>query len=167
MRVLTLAAVAGLAAALALPAAAAPNAECKAHLLASLGTMTADRFAEELAGAEGMAGRATPATHSAAILVADLYARTEDRAAELAALRSQVAQVRSIASRLADLRARNPTTASFIDLSAEASLKTLQDSLTARAALVSTTLDGERAQLDQNLGLHCTPADAASSASAH
>src|SRR6185369_6232819 len=53
------------AAILALPlsAFAAPvnTAECTAHLSASLASMTPERFAEELAGAEGMAGKATPA----------------------------------------------------------------------------------------------------------
>jgi ATP-dependent Zn protease len=160
-------AVTGLTAILALPAAAAPNAECKAHLLDSLKSMSAGRFAEELAGAEGMAGNASATTRNAAIMITDLYARTQDREAQIAALKSQVVRVQSVAARLEHLRSSDPTNKSFIDLSAEGSLRTLEDNLTARVTLVGATLEAERAALDADLALHCTPDGAAASASAH
>src|SRR6185312_15479 len=110
--------------ALPLCASAAPvNAtECKAHLSASLASMTADRFAEELAGAEGMAGNATPAIRSAAMMLSDLNGIINDRAAELAALKAQLASVQSIAARLATLRTKEATSSHYLDPSAEVAL---------------------------------------------
>jgi len=159
------------AAVLALPlsasAATVNAAECRAHLASSLTTMSADRFAEELAGAEGRAGNATPAIRSAAMMLTDLNGIIQDRAAELAALRTQLANVESIAARLATLRAKEATAAHYLDANAETTLNTLRDSLLARVTRLNTQLDGERTALDQNLQFHCTTTAAPASASAH
>lgn len=153
-------------AALATPAAAADVAECKAHLTAGL-ALPADRFAEDLAGAEGMAGNATPAIRSSAVMLTDLNARIRARAAERAALNDQVARVQGIAASLAQLRAKNPTSMHYLDQGAEVALNALLSDLTARVTRVGTQLDSERAALDQNLQFHCTASAPASSASAH
>lgn len=157
---------------LALPlsahAATVNAAECKAHLAASITSMSADRFAEELAGAEGMAGAATPAIKGAAVMLTDLNGIIADRAAELDALKTQLANVQSIAARLATLRAKESTSAHFMDPNAEASLDTLRDSLTARITKLNTQLNAERTALDQSLQFHCTASAApASASSAH
>lgn len=155
--------------ALPLTASAAPvnAAECKAHLASSIASMSADRFAEELAGAEGMAGNATPAIRSAAMMLADLNGVIQDRAAELASLKTQLANVESIAARLAALRAKEATSTHYLDQNAEPALNTLRDSLLARVTRLNTQLEAERAALDQNLQFHCTAAAAPTSASAH
>jgi hypothetical protein len=154
--------------ALSLPASAAiaSPAECQAHLAAGVTSMTADRFAEELAGAEGMAGNATPAIHSAAILLTDLNTSIRDRTAELAALKDQLARVQTIAIQLAELR-KNPTSGHYLDPTAETTLDTLESNLTARVTAVNTALESERTALSQNLLFHCTANGPASSASAH
>ena len=151
--------------ALSLPASAASAgaAECQAHLASSLSSMTADRFADELAGAQGVTGSATPAIHSAAVMLGDLNTRILDRAAELAALKDQLARVQAVSAQLAELR-KNPTSGHYLAPAADVALNTLEDNLTARVTLVNTTLESERTALSQNLLFHCT---AASSASAH
>jgi hypothetical protein len=155
--------------ALPLSASAAPAsaAECKAHLAASLAAMSADRFAEELAGAEGVAGNATPAIRSAAVLLTDLNGIIADRAAELDALKAQLANVQSIQARLATLREKEPTSSHYLDPNAEASLNTLRDSLTARVTRLGTQLAAERTALDQDLQFHCTASAPSASAAAH
>ena len=167
MRNTLLLAAAFLALPLSASAASVNAAECKAHLAASIATMSADRFAEELVGAEGMAGNATPAIRSAAMMLIDLNGVIQDRAAELAALRTQLASVQSIADRLAVLRVKEPTSSHYLDNNAEATLGTLRDSLTARVTRLGTQLNAERTALDQNLQFHCTAAVPVASASAH
>ena len=151
---------------LATPAAAATVAECKAHLADSL-SLPANPFAEQLAGAEGMAGNATPAVRNSAVLLIDLNGAIRDRTAELAALKAQVARVQGVVAGLAQLRAKNATSLTWLDANTEATLDTLLADLTARVTRVGTQLDSEKAALDQSLQFHCTASAPPASAAAH